>query len=149
MIHANLAARLSQHWSSDPTGKTMRELLQDTLRPVRIQVSRRRIGMPGSTSASPASTRAACSRSPAPSGDFGRFYTVDLPGGGRVVLRVDITESKRREAELAATQDRYRLLFDANAYPMVVIDLRDPALPRRQRRGGRRSTAGRARKRSA
>ena len=49
--------------------------------------------------------------------------TVDLPGGGRVVIRVDITESKRREAELAAAQDRYRMLFDANAYPMVVIDL--------------------------
>ena len=56
------------------------------------------------------------------SGEFGRFYTVDLPGGGRVVIRVDITESKRREAELAAAQDRYRMLFDANAYPMVVID---------------------------
>ena len=53
---------------------------------------------------------------------FGRFYSVDLPGGGRVVMRVDITESKRRENELAAAQDRYRMLFDANAYPMVVID---------------------------
>ena len=38
------------------------------------------------------------------------------------MIRVDVTESKRREAELAAAQDRYRMLFDANAYPMVVID---------------------------
>jgi PAS domain S-box-containing protein len=55
-------------------------------------------------------------------GDAGRFYSSDLPGGGRVVVRVDITESKRRERELATAQDRYRMLFDANGYPMVVID---------------------------
>ena len=46
----------------------------------------------------------------------------DMPGGGQVVLRIDITESKQREAELAATQARYRLLFDANPLPMVVVD---------------------------
>ncbi len=37
-------------------------------------------------------------------------------------MRVDITEGKRREAELAVAQDRYRVLFDANAYPMVVVN---------------------------
>lgn len=122
MIHANRAARLSQHWSSDPTGKMMRELLEDTLRPVRIKYPDNdwdawldervaRFDEGGVFEVARAS------------GDYGRFYTVDLPGGGRVVLRVDITEAKRREAELAAAQDRYRMLFDANAYPMVVIDL--------------------------
>ena len=121
MIHANRAARLSQNWSSNPAGKTMRELLEDTLRPVRAQYPERdwdawleervaRFDSGGMFEVARAS------------GAFGRFYTVDLPGGGRVVLRVDITESKRREAELAAAQDRYRMLFDANAYPMVVID---------------------------
>ncbi|MPZ34785.1 MAG: PAS domain S-box protein [Rhodospirillales bacterium] len=121
MIHANRAARLSQKWSSDPHGKTMRELLQDTLRPVRLQypdtdwdawLDERiaRFDEGGMFEAARAN------------GNFGRFYTVDLPGGGRVVIRVDITESKRRETELAAAQDRYRMLFDANAYPMVVID---------------------------
>ncbi len=121
MIHANFAARRSQNWSSDPAGKTMRELLEDTLLPVRIKYPETdwdawldervaRFDEGGMFEVARAS------------GDFGRFYTVDLPGGGRVVLRVDITESKRREAELAAAQDRYRMLFDANAYPMVVID---------------------------
>jgi len=122
MIHANRAARLSQNWSSDPTGKTMRELLQDTLRPIRVQypetdwdawlderVARFDEGRMFEVARA--------------NGEFGRFYPVDLPGGGRVVIRVDITESKRREAELATAQDRYRMLFDANAYPMVVIDL--------------------------
>ena len=100
----------------------MRELLQDTLRPVRVKYPETdwdawldervaRFDEGGMFEVARAS------------GDFGRFYTVDLPGGGRVVIRVDITESKRREAELAAAQDRYRMLFDANAYPMVVIDL--------------------------
>jgi PAS domain S-box-containing protein len=121
MIHANRAARLSQHWSSDPAGKTMRELLEDTLRPVRLRY-------PATDWDAWLDERVARFESSGmfevarADGDFGRFYTVDLPGGGRVVVRVDVTESKRREAELAAAQDRYRMLFDANAYPMVVID---------------------------
>ena len=56
-----------------------------------------------------------------PSGESGRFFVKDMPGGGRVVLRIDITESKQREAELASTQARYRLLFEANPLPMAVV----------------------------
>ena len=56
-----------------------------------------------------------------PTGESGRFFVKEMPGGGRVVLRIDITESKQREAELAATQARYRLLFDANPLPMALI----------------------------
>ena len=56
-----------------------------------------------------------------PTGETGRFFVKDMPGGGQVVLRVDITESKKREAELAATQARYRLLFDANPLPMALL----------------------------
>ncbi len=121
MILANQAARLSQAWSSDPTGKTMRELLEDTIRPVRVKY-------PTKDWDSWLDERVAKFESSGifevarESGDFGRFYTTDLAGGGRVVVRVDITESKRRERELAAAQHRYRMLFDANAYPMVVID---------------------------
>lgn len=37
MIHANRAAPRSQHWCGDPAGKTMRELLDDTLRPLRLK----------------------------------------------------------------------------------------------------------------
>jgi PAS domain S-box-containing protein len=121
MIHANHAARRSQNWSSDPTGKTMRELLEDTLTPIRGRY-------PGTDWEAWLDERVARFDSGGmfevarANGDFGRFYTVNLPNGGRVVIRVDITESKRRETELAAAQDRYRMLFDANAYPMVVID---------------------------
>jgi PAS domain S-box-containing protein len=127
MIVANRAARLSQGWSSDPVGKTMRELLQDTLVPVRamnptVDWDRwldERVA---------AFDRGGMFEAARANGNFGRFYTTDLPGGGRVIVRVDITESKRREAELAAAQDRYRMLFDANSYPMVVIDTETRAL---------------------
>jgi PAS domain S-box-containing protein len=121
MILANRAARLSQAWSGDPIGKTMRELLEDTLGPVRPQYPDtdwnawldERVAQFESSGMFEAARA---------TGSFGRFYTTDLPGGGRVVVRVDITESKRREKELAAAQNRYRMLFDANAYPLVVVD---------------------------
>ncbi|MDP1964269.1 MAG: ATP-binding protein [Reyranella sp.] len=121
MILANRAARLSQAWKSDPAGKTIRELLEDTLRPARLKYPDKdwdswldeRIAQFDATGMFEGVRE---------DGNAGRFYCTDLPGGGRVVVRVDITESKRREKELAAAQDRYRMLFDANAYPMVVID---------------------------
>jgi len=121
MILANRTARLSQAWRSDPVGKTMRELLEDTLHAARLKYPDKdwngwldeRVAKFESTGMFEGVRE---------NGDAGRFYSTDLPGGGRVVVRVDITESKRRERELAAAQDRYRMLFDANAYPMVVID---------------------------
>ncbi|HYC65695.1 MAG TPA: ATP-binding protein, partial [Reyranellaceae bacterium] len=57
-----------------------------------------------------------------PSGQSGRFFVKTMPGGGKVVLRVDITEAKRHEAELKASQERYRRLFDAIPYPTVALD---------------------------
>ncbi|MDP2331912.1 MAG: PAS domain S-box protein [Reyranella sp.] len=121
MILANRAARLSQAWRSDPAGKTMRELLEDTLHGARLKYPDKdwdgwldeRIARFEATGMFEGIRE---------DGAAGRFYSTDLPGGGRVVVRIDITESKRRERELAAAQDRYRMLFDANAYPMVVID---------------------------
>jgi PAS domain S-box-containing protein len=121
MILANRAARRSQAWRGDPAGKTMRELLEDTLHAARLKYPDKdwdswldeRIAQFEATGMFEGVRE---------NGDAGRFYSTDLPGGGRVVVRVDITESKRRERELAAAQDRYRMLFDANAYPMVVID---------------------------
>ena len=56
-----------------------------------------------------------------PTGETGRFFIKRTPGDGRVVIRIDITESKQHEAQLAATQARYRLLFDANPQPMAVV----------------------------
>jgi PAS domain S-box-containing protein len=121
MILANRAARQSQDWKSDPAGKTMRELLEDTLHAARLKYPDKdwnswldeRIAQFEATGMFEGVRE---------NGDAGRFYSTDLPSGGRVVVRVDITESKRRERELAAAQGRYRMLFDANAYPMVVID---------------------------
>jgi PAS domain S-box-containing protein len=121
MILANQAARTSQAWSSDPAGKTMRELLQDTLGPVRLKYPDKDwdAWLDERVAQFELNGMFEVARE---GGDFGRFYTTNLASGGRVVVRVDVTESKRRERELAAAQDRYRMLFDANAYPMVVID---------------------------
>jgi PAS domain S-box-containing protein len=121
MILANRAARQSQAWNGDPTGKTMRELLAETLGPARLKYPE--IDWNAWLEERVANLdKVGVFEAARVSGEFGRFYTTDLPGGGRVLVRVDITESKRREVELAAAQTRYRLLFNANSYPMVVID---------------------------
>jgi PAS domain S-box-containing protein len=116
----NSAARVSQGWNAESLGKTHRELLEKTL-------SERRVTHPGqdwdgwmakrlTTIGQTGSYVAA-----RPTGETGRFFVKDMPGGGQVMLRIDITESIQREAELAATQARYRLLFEANPLPMAVI----------------------------
>jgi PAS domain S-box-containing protein len=121
MILANRAARQSQAWRGNPVGKTMRELLEDSLHDVRLRHPE--IDWDGWLEERLANfARFAVFDAARVNGDVGRFYTTRLPSGGSVVVRVDITESKRREAELAAAEERYRLLFDANSYPMVVID---------------------------
>ena len=120
LILINSAARLSQGWDSDSIGKTQRELLEKTLEKRRADAPEydwdgwmaKRIGTLDQLG-SYEMTR--------PTGESGRFFVKDMPGDGRVVIRIDITESKRREAELAATHNRYRLLFDANPQPMAVI----------------------------
>ena len=127
LLLINDAARHSQGWDSSSIGLTQRQLLERSLVLRRAEypdqdwdswMTRRLAGL-GQTG-SYELTR--------PSGESGRFFVKDMPGGGQVVLRVDITESKQREAEtreqaaeLAATHDRYRMLFDANPYPMAVI----------------------------
>ena len=120
LILINRAARLSQHWNRDCVGRTQREMLEDSLPGLRAQY-------PGMDWSSWVSQRMAALARPGtseltrPTGECGRFYVENMPGGGRVILRIDITESNRREAELAATQDRYRLLFDGIPFPMAVV----------------------------
>ncbi|MCX7360388.1 MAG: PAS domain S-box protein [Alphaproteobacteria bacterium] len=120
LVLINRAARLSQGWTRELLGKTQRELLEQSLPDLLARypgqdwqawIARRMdtVGQSGTYEL----TR--------PSGETGRFFAEDMPGGGRVVLRVDITESRRREAELAATQDRYRRLFDNIPYPLFVL----------------------------
>jgi PAS domain S-box-containing protein len=120
LILINSAARLSQGWDSDSIGKTQRELLEKTL-------DERRVGEPehdwDGWMAKRLGTldQLGSYEMTRPTGESGRFFVKDTPGDGRVVIRIDITESKRRESELAATQNRYRLLFEANPQPMAVI----------------------------
>jgi PAS domain S-box-containing protein len=121
LVLANHAARLSQGWSGDPIGKTRREMFEESCLQFRDQypdqdwdgwlVKRVSEG-----------DQSGISERIRPNGECGRLFVKDMPGGGRVVVRVDITESKRREAELAATRDRYRKLFEAIPYPMGVVD---------------------------
>jgi len=120
LILINSAARLSQGWDSDSIGKTQRELLAKTLDERRAAAPEHdwdgwmanRIGT---------LDQLGTYEMTRPTGESGRFFVKDTPGDGRVVIRIDITESKRREAELAAMQNRYRLLFDSNPQPMAVI----------------------------
>ncbi len=121
LILINSAARVSRGWNAEEViGKTQRKLLEETVdfrRAADPQLDwdawmTKRLATLGETGSFEL-TR--------PTGAAGRFFINDMPGGGQVVLRVDITESKQREAELAATQARYRLLFEANPLPMAVI----------------------------
>jgi PAS domain S-box-containing protein len=116
----NSAARLSQGWDSSSIGKTQLELLKQAL-------ARQRILHPDQdwdgwmTERLAGLGRTGSYELTRPTGESGRFFVKDMPGGGQVILRVDITESRQRAAELASTHDRYRMLFDANPYPMAVI----------------------------
>ena len=120
LILINSAARLSQGWDADSIGKTQRELLEKTLDERRADEPEhdwdgwmaKRLGT---------LDQLGTYEMTRPTGETGRFFVKDMPGDGRVVIRIDITESKRREAELAATQNRYRLLFESNPQPMAVI----------------------------
>jgi PAS domain S-box-containing protein len=117
----NSAARVSQGWDAESIGKTQRELLEKTLGERRVSDPERdwdgwmskRLAILGQTGSYEIIR---------PTGEAGRFFVKDMPGGGQVVLRIDITESKQREAELAATQAHYRLLFEANPLPMALIE---------------------------
>ena len=120
LVLINRAARLSQGWTKELLGKTQRELLEQSLPDLRARypdqdwqgwIARRMDTV--DQSGTYELTR--------PSGETGRFFAQDMPGGGRVLLRVDITESRQREVELAATQDRYRRLFDNIPYPLFVL----------------------------
>ena len=116
----NNAARLSQDWPADSIGMTERELLERSLGERRVaNPDRDWDGWMADRLATLA--RVGSFELTRPTGESGRFFVKDMPGGGRVVLRIDITESKQREAELAATQARYRLLFEANPLAMAVV----------------------------
>jgi PAS domain S-box-containing protein len=57
-----------------------------------------------------------------PDGQWRRSYVSDMPGGGRVVVRVDITEAKRHEQQLAAEIERIDSIFQSNGAGIALLD---------------------------
>ena len=57
-----------------------------------------------------------------PDGQWRRSYVSDMPGGGRVVVRVDITETKHHEAQLAAEMERLNSVFQSTGAGIVMLD---------------------------
>jgi PAS domain S-box-containing protein len=57
-----------------------------------------------------------------PDGQWRRSYVSDMPGGGHVVIRVDITEEKRREEEQSAEMERLNSVFQSTGVGIVVLD---------------------------
>ena len=57
-----------------------------------------------------------------PDGQWRRSYVSDMPGGGRVVVRVDITEEKRSEARMAADMALFRSIFESTGAGILMLD---------------------------
>jgi PAS domain S-box-containing protein len=57
-----------------------------------------------------------------PDGQWRRSYVSDMPGGGRVVVRVDITKTKRHEEQLAAEMERLNSVFQSTGAGIVMLD---------------------------
>jgi PAS domain S-box-containing protein len=57
-----------------------------------------------------------------PDGQWRRSYVSDMPGGGRVVVRVDITEMKRREEQLALEMERLNSVIQSTGAGIVMLD---------------------------
>ena len=118
----NQEARLSNAWiTGDPCGKTLRELLQQT-------VDKFRAAQPDRDWEAWLDEQMAIFNHGVaqevlrPNGDWRRVYFADMPGGGRVVLRVDISELKQREVLLAASERRYVELVDSLPDVVVSVD---------------------------
>jgi PAS domain S-box-containing protein len=121
LILINSAARVSQGWDGNSIGKTQRELLERTL-------SRRRVEEPDHDwdgwMAKRLSTleRSGMFELTRPTGESGRFYVTDTPDGGKVVVRVDISELKQREASLAAEMERLTSIFRSSGAGILLLD---------------------------
>ncbi|HYC65213.1 MAG TPA: ATP-binding protein [Reyranellaceae bacterium] len=57
-----------------------------------------------------------------PDGQWRRSYVSDMPGGGRVVVRVDITEEKRNQAKMAADMALFRSIFESTGAGILMLD---------------------------
>jgi PAS domain S-box-containing protein len=57
-----------------------------------------------------------------PDGQWRRSYVSDMPGGGCVVVRVDITEEKRNQARMAADVALFRSIFESTGAGILMLD---------------------------
>ena len=57
-----------------------------------------------------------------PDGQWRRSYVSDMPGGGRVVVRVDITDEKKREEKLAAEMELLSSVFESTGAGILMLD---------------------------
>ena len=57
-----------------------------------------------------------------PDGQWRRSYVSDMPGGGRVVVRVDITDEKQRDEQLAVEMERLNSVFQSTGAGIVLLD---------------------------
>lgn len=57
-----------------------------------------------------------------PDGQWRRSYVSDMPGGGRVVVRVDITETKLREQQLTVEMERLNSVVQSTGAGIVLLD---------------------------
>src|SRR5471032_843378 len=121
LILSNRASRQSQAWIGDPSGKTLRALLEESVESLRHHNPARDwdawviqrladLEKPGTFDF------------PREDGTYGRFFINEMPGGGRVVARVDITETKRKEEELAAEMERLNSVFQSTGAGILLLD---------------------------
>ena len=66
--------------------------------------------------------RGGVSESYRPDGQWRRSFVSDMPGGGRVVVRVDITDEKQREEQLAVEMERLNSVFQSTGAGIVLLD---------------------------
>jgi PAS domain S-box-containing protein len=57
-----------------------------------------------------------------PDGQWRRSYVSDMPGGGRVVVRVDVTDEKERGEQLAIEMERLNSVFQSTGAGIVLLD---------------------------
>ncbi len=57
-----------------------------------------------------------------PDGQWRRSYVSDMPGGGRVVVRADVTEIKRHEEQLAAETALLRSVLESTGAGILMLD---------------------------
>jgi PAS domain S-box-containing protein len=122
LVLFNRGALQSNSWvMGDPHGKNVRELLQMTVDEFRASQPDRdwETWLDEQLAIFNRGTAQEVCR---PNGEWKRVYFADMPGGGRVVLRVDISELKRREALLEASERRYVELVDSLPDVVVSVD---------------------------